>query len=577
MNSLSSDYIKIKALAYENSTHSINNSITDGISFSYDKNFLLISNKFIPKNSKIYIEIEIDTYTYHPEIRHIPIMVGIHKEPSFGVLNSDCCLGAVYYTKNRWYTNLSDIEYLAFRIIEKYAGQDLITRFNNVITTKPPIRQSVIGLAVDMINNVISIYSDGVLFYSFSPQNFHMNDPANVYFALYSSEINKTITGRINFGQFGTKYLPEGYTSLYYDLYLKEKATYDIPSRIYIGERYNHTAFYKDIFEGNVILENELAPVTEHRRDIELVLSDESMTYYKDIKNTIINKHAFTYSPKDNTDLDYAYLNFPIDKFKRLYLEFTCTSANLINDYIGIPIAIGFTRNPDYLTQYSIQADLYHLITDGYHVIKYKDGFRFLEGNYLIENPVYPMQPDTLSLIVDLYTNSVEIYTEGVLFTTINFTDMDFSLSDEPIYLYFISAPNNVYEGSGIVLCNFGTENGDSSYKDDDFVYKALVDNNSVYSMWYYYNYPIREIYMDNTSDILCTIKVIEEKLYYGKHIYCTIMIPEILESQWSPGLNRLWKSYNTISDIQEHNNVPDKSIYDLRKLIIEDKENNRR
>ena len=574
MNSLSSDDIKIKALAYD-STHVLNSTITNGINFSYDKNFLIISNKFIPKNSKVYIEFEIDYYTYHPEIRHIPIMVGVHKEPSFGVLNSDCCLGAVYYTKNSWYTGINTVEYLAFKIIEKYAGRDLITRFNNVISARPPIRNSSVGVGVDMKENLITIFSDGEEFYSFSPQNFNINDQANVYFAMYSSEIDKRITGRVNFGQFGVKYLPEGYSSLYYDLYLKEKATYDINSRVYVGYRYLNTIYYHDLLTGTVKLENELAPVNveEHRRDIKLVLRNEDMIYYTDVKKTIENHHAFQFSPKPDDELDYSYMNFPLDKFKRLYCEFTCTSANLINDYIGIPLAIGFTKDPTFLTKSSIQIDLYHLRTDGYHVTRYKEGFKYLEGNYLIENPIYPMQPDTIGVIIDLHNNSIEIYTEGLLFTTIISTDIDFSLSDEPVYLYFISAPNNIFNGTGLVFCNFGTEDSESGYEDDDFIYQSLIDEGTVYSIWKYYNYPIKELYTGD--DIIATIKVIAERLLCGKNIYCTITVPE--SNEWTPGINKLWKSYNTVSDMLEHHNVPDKSIYDLQKLIDQDKENNRR
>ena len=423
-----------------------------------------------------------------------------------------------------------------------------------------------------MIENLITIYADGQEFYSFGPQNFNMNDKANVYFAIYSSEVNKKIIGRINFGQFGIKYLPTGYNSFYYDLYLKEKAVYDIAARICIGNKYLNTAYYKDLFTGSVVLENDIAPITNNRRDIELVLSNEEMTCYADIKKTEANKHAFQYSPKTE-DLDYAYMNLPLDKFKRLYCEFTCTSANVINDYIGIPLAVGFTKDPTFLTYSSIQIDLYHLRTDGYHVTRYKEGFKYLEGNYLIENPIYPMQPDTIGIIIDLHENSIEIYTEGLLFTTIVSTDIDFSLSDEPVYLYFISAPNNVFTGTGLVSCNFGTENSETGYKDTDFVYPSLVDESTVYSIWNYYNYTIKELYKGN--DIISTIKVISDRLLSGKNIYCTITVPETEE--FGPGLNKLWKSYNKVSDMVEHHNVPDKSVYDLQKLIDADKENNRR
>jgi hypothetical protein len=84
------------------------------------------------------------------------LYVGIHKEPSFGAVNSDFCIGSVFH-------NAGD----NFIIMEKRLGQTA-TRSPNKLYTRLPGATDVIGVAVDGPSNLISIYVNGKFFYSFS-------------------------------------------------------------------------------------------------------------------------------------------------------------------------------------------------------------------------------------------------------------------------------------------------------------------------------------------------------------------------------------------------------------------------
>lgn len=569
------------------------NIITDGLNFHYNNNFLVISNKAIPKDSKVYIEVEVSNYTFTNEIRHIPLMIGIHKEPSFGILNSDCCLAALYYTKNSWYVGPNSSSYLGFRVIEKFAGYPIVTRYvtdlkkdENGKVGKIALKNSIIGLGINMKKNILTIFTDGVELYSFSPQNFHLfNDGANFYFALYSSESMKNIEGFVKFGQYGTTYMPSGYSSLYQELFLRKDVKFSIPARVYTGYKYFNHEYIRDFFDYcKVRVENDVAPVNmdEHRRDIELSLYKNDMIVYINQEQNIINKHSFHFTPHYDYQ-DYAYVKQPVDKFRKLYCEITCKYATLISDYTGVPIAIGVTKSPDDLSKCSLKINLYHLNTDGYHVIREEDGVEYVGGNYSIENPVYPTQPNIIGVLLDLLNNTIEIYTEGILFTRIVSTDIDFSKAEDPVFLFVEAAPLGIFTGTGFVYCNFGTqETDDISFKDDELAYKDLLSMNDIISYWKYYNSNITEPYyngVDRICDLECSIKIISEFLTYSKNIYARIVVPETMEltNGFDKGLNKLWHTYNKIEDLDEHVNVPDKSVYDIRRLIDEDKENNRR
>jgi len=621
---ISSEEMRLKLLAYDANSNIDNSVITKGLYFDITGNYFLFINKAIPKYSNVYIEFEVTDCDMSNDIRHIPLMVGVSKEPSKGYLNTDYCIGSLYYTKNTWAPAINPSSYLAYKLIEKYGSANPVVTFNSNVTSRPPIKNSVIGIGVDMKNNTINIYIDGQFFYGFTPDYFHLNDKPNVYLALYSLEVNKHISGVFRFGKDTMKYHPviyidgvpsqETYNGLYDALFLQNDLHFDIESRIKIGYRYSNLGYDKDILNGILNVDNDIAPVNveEHRRDLEIVINKDSMRYYKDTYNLILNKHAFQYAPRV-TNKDFAYINLPFDKFEKLYFEMSCYNAQLDTDYLGIPLSIGLTKDLTFLEKESLTFNLFHAKSDADSILKnaifkdtelveydfetlhadaayittyYRDGFKWITNkNYEIINPVYPSQPTTLGIIVDLCNHSLELYTEGVLFATISIDKdlIDFSLPEEPVYFFFEAAPSYVFIRSGYVICNFGTKNTlNKSYRENDFKYFTFSGDENVKALWDYYNFVMRKIYydgIDRDSDIYATIKVIPERLIYGKNIFCRIIVPENTPeaNKWSPGLNKVWQTYNDISNIEAKNNVPDKSIFDIQRMIKEDESNNRR
>jgi len=527
-------------------------------------------------------------YPTNKDVRHIPLCLGVHKEPSFGVLGSDCSLGAIYYTKNAYLLGSSSAAYLAFCIRDKYAGQLMTYRYNKRTTGRIPIRGTVIGLGVDMPNNLISIYADGVLFYSFNPSQFHMDeDEADFYLAAYCAETGEALSGEVNFGRYRCKHTPPGYFDMYQELYDKIEASVDIPCQLTVGNVYPY-ALNKNVLHSHARVTNDLAPVVNNRRDLALVANHEGLEYYKDDHKTIVNHHAFVYRsiPETQDDPDMAYVDLPLDRRKRIYFEFHSSGATVVDDQIGIPLTIGVTRDPTNLSLETFEVDLFHLRTDGYHLRTTKDGFTFLAGNYDIRSPSVPIQPSIIGVIVDLEKNSIELYTEGLLFSIVspNPEFVDFSKGEDPLYFFLLSQPSR-FEGEGHVVCNFGTKspsqmgNGEDDeslegYLDDPFKWPLLVDESYVLSYWWYYNLPLRDSFY---RDLPCMVKVISDHIPYSKYVFSTITVQETESIEWGPGLNRLFSTYNRVSNKEEKRNRPTKSIFDIRKQMELDSKDNKR
>lgn len=582
---------KIRAIGY-NSKSIQDDSIVEDNVFAAKGTFLLIANRAIPKNSKVYIETTVTSTPGNRDIRHVPLCFGVHKEPSFGVLGSDCSLGAVYYTRNAYVMGPDTSGYISFCIRDKYAGQLMKYRYVKDTGGRVPIRGTVIGLGVDMVNNTISIYTDGQLFYSWTPSEFVMNDePNDFYFAVYCSEHNEYCSGSINYGRYRTKYLPPGYMDFYQELYDKTAVDYEFEAQLRVPSQYDYTCA-TDILSGSCLSVNEDKPINPeyHRRDIPLVLNHpDSMIYYKDEEEGVVNQHGFKYTPTEylGGEDDMAYLKYPIGQNKRIYFEFHSSGASLVEDQMGIPLVIGITKDVDDLYKEAFHINLFHLRTDGYHLYTYKDGIGFLAGNYNILNPSAPVQPNEIGVLLDLDTNTITLYTEGTPFTVVSpdTSIVDFSDISEPVYFFFKSAPE-VFIGEGHVIVNTGTRSPSQmgageddpeleGFYDEDFKWD-VADNQYVLSYWWYYNYPLSEYYY---RDLMCSMKVISDHIPYSKYIYSTITVPESsdISKKWSPGLNRLNGTYNKVTETEERNNRPTISIFDLKKQIKEDEDDNTR
>jgi hypothetical protein len=307
------------------------------------------------------------------------------------------------------------------------------------------------------------------------------------------------------------------------------------------------------------------------------------MIYYKDEEEGVINYHGFTYTDTEylGGEDDMAYMKYPVGQDHRIYFEFHSSEASLKEDQMGIPLTIGITKDVDDLYKDAFHINLFHMRTDGYHLYTYKDGIGFLAGNYNILNPSAPVQPNEIGVLLDLDINTITIYTEGTPFTVVgpDITITTFDDLTEPVYFFFKAAPE-AFSGSGHVIVNMGTRSPSQmgagedpeeldGYYDEDLKWD-VADNQYINSYWWYYNYPLREYYY---RDLACNMKVISDHIPYSKYISSTITVPESREitKTWTPGLNRLNKTYNKVTDTEGRNNKPTISIYDLRKQMEED------
>ena len=110
----------ILPIAYDGNSD-LDQNIVQREKFSCKKRFMILSSKEIPKCSKSYMEFTITKYKTNQLIRHIPLYVGVHKEPTIGYMASDFCLGSIYYCNPYIYTDKNDyLHPTDFQYIERW-------------------------------------------------------------------------------------------------------------------------------------------------------------------------------------------------------------------------------------------------------------------------------------------------------------------------------------------------------------------------------------------------------------------------------------------------------------------------
>ena len=545
--------------------------------FSCKKRFIILSSKEIPKCSKSYMEFTITKYKTNQLIRHIPLYVGVHKEPTIGYMSSDFCLGSIYYCNPYIYTDKNDYHHPTdFQYIERWKqnADTTMTKVSSKLGAHVPTTGSVIGVGVDMNSNTITIYIDGDKFYSFKPKSFNMNtDPDNYFFAIVNLLDDEDMTGSINYGRIKLKGKPNEYWSLYQYYYDKIPTNQDIDCKAYFGTHYTKDPVNR-YFRATIDSKNDIAPIDlskTHVRDPYLIYSTKNMQYSTN-KSMIM-------SSSDKSQI--ATLCWPIPTDQKIYFETTTEGCilNIDNDTglyknVGIPLFVGLTKNINDMDKYSFTIEMSH---EKHVVYKVHSKINNVQRDYDMEDaltPTIPAQPQTVGYIIDLANNQISIYTNGDLFCTVHIRDCDFSKEGTLCYLFF-KANNDIFtedpnaKDREHTIINLGTP-------DDTFSYPELVDNKKVMSYFYYYNYLIKE---EINYYINCSIYTLPAKINFNKNIFCTLYVPEknIEADKFSPGLNKLWGTYNTISDKEEKKNYQDKNIFDFYDFIEKDLENNKR
>ena len=535
-------------------------------SFKVNQPFLIILNKSIPKYSKLYIEITVREHPDNPKIRYVPLYFGVHKEPSFGILNADFCMGNVYYTT--WNDNID------YDIMERYDAAGKVTHTpQHDSEWKIPITGTVIGLGVDLTSeNKIEIFSDGNLFYSFTPQTWLLNEQNDsIYFSIYGL-FYEEIEAYINVGRYKTQYLPDGYWTLYDQYYSKLSSYNDIDIKFLCSG--NEDLLWKDyLFDINMDINNDIAPLNPdtNKRDLFLIHKyPDYMTFTDNINNgfNIISK----YNPINGLEIpptasDITSINLPIPNDAKVYYEFHIAEGIMNQDILGIPISVGISDSINELTNKSIRINLWHNKYDRYKVYRYKNGIETEENAGEILTPSTPTQPNTIGVLFDLHNNKMTITVEGNIFTIVDLSIGDFDFSNVgDLYYAFIKCEDYAFTGSAYGICNFGEE---------DVEYTLDEDEVTIYE---YYNAFIKFPAYPGYLDIIFT--TLPYEINYKKYFYINFSVAgseSDEEKSFSPGLNKLFDTYNVVTDTEEHHNEPDQNIFDFEEYIKNDLNNNSR
>lgn len=547
--------VKIRPVAY-NHFHEPDSTIVTGESFDCTKPFLIVASKPIPRSSRVYFEFTITRQIATKSIRHLPIYVGLHKDPSYGILNNDAIMASCYYT----YTE-------DFDIFEKQKS-------SMVLTTQPvgrlqariPIVKSVIGFGVDTFENQLTIFVDGKVFYTFHTLIFDIDDSAEAsgdwYFVLYS-KLYQSIAGRINYGRYKTEYLPEGYCTLYQHYWNHENWTEDIESTLEVTSiPYTGAKMYN--IDGTIDIENPYVTIDPLNKNRRLFLENKvpGMNLEDDNRYKMVAYRGGTYPDISTVNLPCPAEDTPV------YIELTTKEALMTKDpittgllYIGVPIEVGLTVKKNEYTQKSFRVSLYHYLGAPYKAYSVYDN---VEIPYIfppLTNPAAPVQPVTVGFIFDRKNNIIKIVTEGTVFCTIPIQGVDFSDWSEDAYIFFKSA-DPAYKDYQIGTVEFG-ENP-ISYKITEPGVKTLYD---------YWNDSIRFYLEEPFPGFICRMKVRLPVDHYHYDFMSSLFVPRTKENQngFDNGLNVMWNTFNVVTDTEPYENLSNfPSIFDYHAQMKE-------
>lgn len=570
--------IKIIPIGYDNkSVYREDMALSDG-KFAASTPFIILSNKPIPKHVKSYFEFKVTDFKRNELYRHLPLYVGIHKEPSSGILSTDFSLGSIYYTRRQDFETYEQYNKSAYCEHYKVLGKK----------ERIPSKNDIIGVGIDPDYNQINIFVNGHPFYSFSPREFEINEEDDFYFTI-CSRVFENIGGYINYGSAPFEYKPDGYISLNQYYFERYPFNLEILGNVsYLSNDdstnnyYSNRIKYGVEFGMTVHVENDLAPLgsnlNERKTYIEPNLGDIQL-YDPNNKNSFI-----IYSENQNPS-DHAYFPYPIPSDQKIYFEFNCKEAPMDNGYVGLPIQIGIADHKE----------IEKSITDSSYKSFYIDLFR-KDYNYYYTNvtlndktihypirtvygPVYPMEGDTIGVLLDLKDQTIKIYNNNTLYMTADLNEYlgyaddtrTFVASEKSKiyfndihenYYFFVKAYTDSFTGNGHMLFNLGEPENKDPLK-----YHTLYDNKDIMTYWYYYNYNIRKLYYKDLEFVLTTLPY---HINVSKNITCSIYVKSKYDGNdldFGPGLNMMYDTYNIISDSEEKANVPDLTAFEFYEL----------
>lgn len=481
--------------------------ITDGLNFEIDRLCLLISNHRILKGEKVYFELTIDDYNRQSNVIHIPMYVGVHKDPASGLLVNDCSLGTLYYQMGGDY-----------EILENDRNIAGFTRSNPSSITAPTITpKDIIGVAIDSVNNKITIYNNGIVLYSWTPTALNLTTDNERFFAcVYVNIAGADIKGSFNFGRHSLKYLPAGFTGIF-----EIHNSYPDPPT-----KYNFDPI-----------------VVTSKIDGRLWIEASSLNRVYCPINGETDKSTFT---MDSVKGNYAVINLPIPKDQSIYTEFRMKNGENKNRIDGIPVSIGLTITKKNLTDMSVRIPLWHNVNNYYKFYWTVNGVETSANIFSVYTSVPNNEGNIVGLLTDIKNRSITVWVNKVLFYEYTIPN-DVSDSDD-MYLYFLY--DDTYKSqSADFYVNLGL----------DIEHLNGVFNNTLpygsMSLWYYYNrlFLLAIVPRDVLSN---TFYVIPINKNIANTLFCEFDVPwnpDTQQQKFKYGLNRLMNTYNTVTDVKPH------------------------
>ena len=547
MSTRTNNAIRIKPVAYNNKMEP-DPSIINGETFSCNKRFIVFCSREIPKDAKVYMEVTVTKYIADKTIRHIPLYLGVHKEPSYGTLCNDFILGSVYYTFTK-----------DFRIFERKQG---IVQFTEQtvprLGARIPVKGTVMGIAADLKNNKITLYSDGKSFYSFSPKTFNLNTGDDYWFFAIYNELEIPITGRVNFGRYKFTYPQNDCISLYKYFYDKQEKESKPDPVIPTVPKYDNYRF-NDIIS-NINIKNSIAPISpDMHRHPTLLHNKTDMKHENDT-------NIFYMQKREEANTDMTTLTYPIPIPNKVYMEINVRNCTVKEGYFGIPITIGISNRINDISSKAFVVDLFHKAQTTFWTHSYVNGKKTNYAISKIYNPSTPVQPNTVGILFDLAHNKIDIYTEGTIFMSASIKGIDCS-HDGDIWYMFLRAQNEVFEDTNLVepnrlLCdtNFGEEVVDFSIDGD------------VQTIYNYWNDAIRFWLEEPFPGFPVKMKVVPIKQDYSMDFSCAVTVPRTADyyNGFTQGLNMLFDTYNVVTDTEKRRNVPKIDPFTFKKIVDE-------
>lgn len=484
--------------------------ITDGLNFEIDRLCLLISNHRILKGERVYFELTIDDYNRQSNIVHIPMYVGVHKDPASGLLVNDCSLGTLYYKAGEDYSILENDRNIAGFSM---SNPESITA--PTITTK-----DIVGVAIDSVNNKITIYNNGIVLYSWTPTALDLStDEERFYACIYVNIAGANIKGSVNFGRYSVKYLPDGFTTIFdmHNSYPDPKVKYRFDP---------------------IIVKN--------KTNGELWIDSSSINRVYSPINGEADKCTFT---MDSVTGNYAVTNLPVPYSQPIYTEFRMKNGVNANRVVGIPVSIGLTTNKKNLTDMSVRIPLWH-DTNNYYKF-YWTKYNVEKSKYILS--VYTSIPNIegniVGVLTDIKNRLITVWVNKILFYT--YIIPDEIVNNKDMYLYFL------YDGSyKSTSADFYVNLGCGKALNEAF--NNILPYGSM-SLWYYYNrmFVVSVPPQDILDNIFYAVAIDRN---IANDMFCEFDVswnPNEQQQKFKYGLNRLMSTYNTVTDVKPHHDEP--------------------